>query len=634
LQEQYGQFRQTAVSHGAARPALNARAEELKAQLMKIKERGKSGTPPVATSASNPSRSKETIAPVQESSKISSDDTTTAVLHPSGVIDEDLNDLISEAKAAAHIEKGKKQSDLTIARPPQPSSSQSAKKYTVAVAEDSSAKVSKQAIKNPNSHEKLLRKEMNSYNKNEVLSDASEGEIQKRSKADTSRPPSGPKESRISTKQNKETEQVLRKSRDEESGKTRQNRENRETSPHRGGATRASAPQFHDNRNNEADERPMRNVYPSNNRYERNHQPEADNRSYSKRDTRDSDEQRRKQESKHISDREEEVVRKSEAPTLAQLLTLDEDLREWLDITRYHDVEYRTKTLNRRRAIAALDAQKAKLLAEMEIEERGGLQTTTNSQTTVSGMLPPPIPSKMSTNTSSSAVAPSSKKDDDLPIRSGQERSSSTSINQETALKRTYSEYRESQDKVSADKIGRIDEQGRGIRIKSEHQTEEHPGSSDYDSTRRCSPSPDYRSGGRGKRDTHSETHSRDQRRSFSHHRDMSPGELAYEKRPRARSRSYEFPSPDEQNRVGWKDPEYVPRGTYVERGNYRGRAYDPNYRGRGGGRGRGKTWNELGEARFEQRDASQIQSHGNRLASLKPYKDPNPLDKGGKGGQ
>jgi YTH domain-containing protein 1 len=59
--------------------------------------------------------------------------------------------------------------------------------------------------------------------------------------------------------------------------------------------------------------------------------------------------------------------------SLAQLLPVDEDLREWLEITGYHNTEYRGRILNRRRAIVAIDAQKAKLLDEMEIDRREGL---------------------------------------------------------------------------------------------------------------------------------------------------------------------------------------------------------------------------------------------------------------------
>ncbi|OBT59794.1 hypothetical protein VE03_10738, partial [Pseudogymnoascus sp. 23342-1-I1] len=70
------------------------------------------------------------------------------------------------------------------------------------------------------------------------------------------------------------------------------------------------------------------------------------------------------------SDHRDEERRRPEAkpepkrtPTLEALLPY---LREWLEITGYYNAPFRDKILSRRRAIAALDAQRMKLVAEME----------------------------------------------------------------------------------------------------------------------------------------------------------------------------------------------------------------------------------------------------------------------------
>jgi hypothetical protein len=87
------------------------------------------------------------------------------------------------------------------------------------------------------------------------------------------------------------------------------------------------------------------------------------------------------------------VVREANPPTLDQVLPHNPDLREWLDITGYHITDYRDKVLSRRRKIAALDAQKAQLLAE-EIGERGGHPGTSGALALPAAMLPPPVPSQ------------------------------------------------------------------------------------------------------------------------------------------------------------------------------------------------------------------------------------------------
>jgi YTH domain-containing protein 1 len=55
-------------------------------------------------------------------------------------------------------------------------------------------------------------------------------------------------------------------------------------------------------------------------------------------------------------------------PTLAQMLTHVEDSREWLEVSSYKNAPKRDKILSRQREIAALDAERDKLIAEIKAE--------------------------------------------------------------------------------------------------------------------------------------------------------------------------------------------------------------------------------------------------------------------------
>jgi YTH domain-containing protein 1 len=542
------------------------------------------------------------------------------------ILDDDLDDLIFQAQAAANVKKERTQSGSTPTKPQHNPMLESTIKSQIQNVE-SSAKLSTPSTNDTNSHAKLARQNMSNKESNGDLSDVSEGEIQEdsRTKNKIPQPSIGPKETQNTTRSYKHDEQVLRKPVDEQNRKAVNSHETRRISPYRDFSvpkSRVTAPRL-DERHKEAEERfERRNRQPSD-KYERKHQPEPEQRSYLRRDTRDVSEDHRKHEIKHDGIKEDVPSRKPEVPTLAQLLLVDEDLKDWLDVTGYHNAEYRNKILNRRRAIAALDAQKAKLLEEMEIEERGGVPTVTNTQVSAAGMLPPPIPSKMG------ALASSVKKTDDIPIRTDNERSSSTTSNQDLGVKRTYTDYRGSQDGGDVEKVGRVEDSGRGmgIKIKSDSQAEDHrPYSSGPDSSRRRSTSNDNKTFRRDERDSYDEDRGRDRGRAYGRQRDYSPPEEGYNRSPPTKVRKHEFsPSEERDDRTDWKNRPFVMRG------NYRGRAYDPNYRGRGRGRG---GWNELGEGRFERREPQPSQPFTQRLAFMKPYKDPKPLDLGRRGGQ
>lgn len=292
--------------------------------------------------------------------------------------------------------------------------------------------------------------------------------------------------------------------------------------------------------------RPDRRPFQSEQRFERNNYPEHDKRSYSRRGSRDEDYRRpeAKAEPKVEQKIEPKVEPKREVkartPTLEQLLPHDQDVREWLEITGYHNVDYRNKILDRRRKIAILDAQREQLIAEMAAEE-GGMRAPTPS------MPPPPVPQKPEPSALAVSVSVGGAQRD-LPV----------------ANKRTYSEMDPRKDGGGPDKIPRFED--RGQRVKDDDLDIRRPMSRGGDTNQAFG-------GRRDQRDNRFDEDRRSGRRSQSRDLEDSPGRRAYESRPPARRadddmRDYEGP-----------------------RNPYLGRAYDPNFnRGRGAGRaGRGR---------------------------------------------
>jgi hypothetical protein len=551
------------------------------------------------------------------------DDLPPLVYQPSIVVDDDLNDLISEAKAFASVKKERTQS-MSSATKPQQSLTYTSKAKSHTAFPEGSIKGSKHTANNEDKSGDTARNPVSIQESNEDHSDASEGEIRESQTYPISRPLTSHKEPQPTTKLSREDGQLRRKGRNEEKGRFTREDDSRAAFPHRGSpapAAHLDGPRLQPDHQKDVDGRFDRNNDESTYKHERRYQPEPEQKSSLRRDSRDTTAVHHKHELKNKGRNEERTLRTADTPTLAQLLLVDEDLKEWLDVTGYHHTEYRNKILNRRRAIAALDAQKAKLLNE-EIEERGGLQPQTNSQTSVLGMLPPVIPTKMGavTPTIASSIVASVNKVQELPIRSADEKPSAESTNHETGNKRSYADYHGTTDEGSAQKVGRVDEQGRGIRIKSNGQSEDRQSYTGRPNTaRRRSMSPDSRRPRHDERGSYRRSPSRDRGRDYTRQCDVSPDDQEYEKRPRTRSKHYGFSSPDERD-----------DRPFVWRGNYRGRAFDPNYRGRGRGN---RNWKEPGDRHFEQRENQQFQAHGQRLAYLKPYRDTKPLDLGGKGG-
>lgn len=327
------------------------------------------------------------------------------------------------------------------------------------------------------------------------------------------------------------------------------------------------------------------------------------------REAHDQNREHRKADAKPEQNREEvRTCRETKVPTptLAQLLPHDENLRDWLEITAYHDISYRDKTLKRHRTLAALkaqsdavNAQRDALIAEMQAEDPGGFPLVERLIKTA--MVPPSAPDKNTNKTETGAIIDSRKPD--LPP------------GRVDSNKRSYSEVQNTRGDDGPSKIMRTDR--RESRISQGNEDDyRRPMSraSNYDNSRR--PSVERRVD----RDSRHYDDARD--------RDSSPFRRAHDSRQRDRSRGYAS-GPDDYFNYDDRD-DRDPR-SFDGRGGYRGRTFDPNYRGRGrGARGRGDHPN-VAEPRQEYGDPN---GFGSRIANGKPYKDSKGFKRGGKGGQ
>ncbi|KAH6723959.1 YT521-B-like domain-containing protein [Leptodontidium sp. MPI-SDFR-AT-0119] len=418
------------------------------------------------------------------------------------------------------------------------------------------------------------------------------------------------KEAQTSGKISTVDEPVSRRSWDERTEMT-YNRPLRDESPPR--RPPPTNPKSHvqrnrDDRRDEVDMRSEKRAYQPDHKNERKQYPDSERPAYQRRDNREEDHHRPESHEQKREDAINRPNREQRPPTLDDLLPLDEDLREWLDITGYHNTPYRSKILNRRRAIAALDAQRDQLLAEMEQDERGGLPAVAGVQAPGSSMLPPPIPNKVVGRAESVATLSGDVSSD--PQR-----------DRVVSNKRRYSDVGDPRGEANGSgKVARTDDRGhQSQRIKEEDGSEyRRPRSGGFDTSRR-SPPVDRR-----ERETsrpHYESRGR------SRERDSSPssGRRAFESRPPGRGRGYES-----DNFYDREDVSERGRGGFEVRGNYKGRAYDPNYRGRGRGRGRGdsrdgRDFNQNPEVKMET-------GFGSKIANGKPFKDHKGFDRGGRG--
>jgi hypothetical protein len=294
-------------------------------------------------------------------------------------------------------------------------------------------------------------------------------------------------------------------------------------------------------------------------------------------------------------------ARESKPPTLQDVLPLNQDLREWLEITGYHNAPYRTKILSRRRAIAALDAQREILLAEMEAEERAGIPPVFVGRVLTPSMLPPPPPNKTEPSFSAAGTAESNYQRD-----------------RSLSNKRPYSDGQ--REGPNAGKMARHEGQTAVTHVGDENDYEyRRPRSRDNEVARHPYDPRDGRDLPIGRYDS----------RARSRERDPSPARHVFESRAPARTRPYDEAFSDLE---GFQEREKRP---FEAPGGYRGRSFDPNYRGRGRGRVRSSRSDSRERDRDFHRDSETKNDSplGSTITNTRPFKDPNGFDRGGKGG-
>ncbi|KAK6610735.1 hypothetical protein H4I96_02333 [Botrytis cinerea] len=241
-------------------------------------------------------------------------------------------------------------------------------------------------------------------------------------------------------------------------------------------------PRFRDERREEGDYRPERNPA-TDHRYEKRSHQDTDKNHHPRRFSRDNNDDYRRPET---AKEDAKSSRESRPPTLAQVLPHDTDLREWLDMTQYHDVVHRNKFLKTARALKELEEQKAKLLAGIQ---DGQSLVNFNVGTLMNSLIQPQ---------NTPAVTESTDLHDRL-----------------TSNKRNYSEVQDSQGEANHGKVARLEDR--------EHENRRRQSSVDYDTSRRAN-------GDRGGRSYFEE--SRNRGRSRSNDREVSPGLRTFESRP------------------------------------------------------------------------------------------------------
>jgi len=604
---------------------INARAAELKAELLKRREgRASSATPPVLTNLAQVTKQ---VSRENGSSSLRASPKTPITTAEKLEQELNLNELISQ------YSESKPAAATTVKQETVNSNTSSFQRIPAHMG----AKLQEPSLRSPPNTTKQVDtggnktevgKHIDNTAKGKSLGNrhisngsVSEGEIledrETNSRASTAATRAKPKEAQSVAKTD---EAISRRPRDERTDKP-YTRPSRDESPPRRFLLANSNNLVQRNRDDRREEVELRSEKRADRpdyRNERVQYPDIERPAYQRREVRTEDQRRPGSRPEHrsetIEQRREEVVnrpvREPKPPTLEDLLPLNEDLREWLEITGYHNAPYRNKILNRRRAIAALDAQRDQLLAEMEADERGGLPAIAGGQMPASSMLPPPIPNKVGGRSESVTAPPG-----DIASDSQRDRVISN--------KRPYSDFGDQRGEAnSAAKIARTDDRGyQSQRIKEEDGPDyRRPRSSGFDTARR---SPPFE---RREKET---SRPRYEPRGRSRERDSSPGlgRRAFDSRPPARGRGYDS--------VTFYDGEEVERGPggYEQRGGYRGRAYDPNYRGRGRGRGRGDSRDGRESRDFNQNsDVRMENGFGSKIANGKPFKDPKGFDKGGRG--
>ncbi|KAI9745551.1 MAG: hypothetical protein M1818_001085 [Claussenomyces sp. TS43310] len=656
-QERFVPLERNTMSPNDMKPMINSRAQELKAQLLRTrKDRGRSDTPEnIAINAAKQ---------IKEGNSPRASLATSSRSRPIAVTADDVDDLLSEAKAAADASM-----NIDDSKVPPSRTSTSKLHSDVAVNPQVSSAIQIDPSTERDSQIAPTRRATNSGGS----SDISEGEIRDCLTNGTQIPVTHGDSSRVTSSLSGRKGKVLQQSSVVERGKAART-PGSQTPPVEGrghvqnskrGAGNLRVDDRQDSLINQPVPRATGLQKSSDNKAEHringqqgdfsisneprradfsqtaeSRLPHTEGGSLERRETQTS-ERRRKGEGKSEIAKTNGSSSSSqpEPPIVTRSREYDEELEEWLELTGYNDVESRRKILRRRRALAELEAQKAKILEEIEQEEHGGgMIAFRNTSIPRSSMPPPAVPVR-------EIVV-----DNNPGTSNGQ-----ATRNQQIGPKRSYAEFQDSAEKVrcpedDGSKITKQSDMGEQLTSFQIHslspQTSRSPLSDCGRNTKRRETVDQLSSSGaqglsrrRWRSPLNLASHLEDKgkswdgddwvssrRRSISRGRQISPDSQASQKFKGARSKA-DMTSGSEDFHDREKSKESKDHRTFRVIGNYRGRAFDPNYRGRGRGRG-------SGDSHAEDRNSSESRyPYGHRIANQTPFKDPHVWDRGGRGG-
>ncbi|KAI0997790.1 hypothetical protein K3495_g10398 [Podosphaera aphanis] len=593
-------------------PQISSRAAELKAQL--LARRGSSATSPSASSSGMPGLSSTVNIVNQETSK----NTSSSRPSPHVPLNTEkreqelkLNDLISQYSDSKPTSSPKVKQDnasrqscksTNNPKPPHP------QKISSQVQQQSSNKTDLKDSKPVNTNkasETSTNKEPSKRlkKKKETESDASEGEIIEERESSKPVPPAKQNGKKGSSNISKSEQNVLQKSTMEQTvGKPRNRAPPQALSP---------CPSQKSVRREITESEPNTNVVNvATSQGDKNNSKDHQEQGYSvdagtyrrphhidRTDNTSGSENNSDHGTENCSQAPDQEHLSTFLPNLADILPHNTDLREWLEITGYHNASYRNKILARRRAIAALDAQREKLLAEIEAEERGGLSMSIGTPYQPPSMLPPPIPSnRLRCQAESTPINSNSS-----PMIDASHHTASN--------KRPLSSIQDSYVENGPGKIARIEEKKYSPSLKDEERSEiRNSKSNGHDSTK------SHISDEREEKDL---SRPRLNGSGSSRDRNISPAFQVLSRKNSTRAKRHENDPYDDD------DISETGSRPFEVRGNYRGRSFNPNYRGRGRGRGRGEVRDRSPVSRGEG-------SHGPRTGTSKSHK--NSRGRGDKG--
>ncbi|KAB8299861.1 hypothetical protein EYC80_000107 [Monilinia laxa] len=465
------------VTPTPAKEHLAAKTAELKARLMKGKEgRTNSATPPVSVPAKQ-------ITAIEPSSSLQQSPNSPA-LGPSGIDEhlrreKEINDLISDYSDSKPMTKPKinHEAENSIAKRPTHINTTIISAKSQDLFSGSPTRITKSRTNNGRaSNGTPAERETKSVENGSM----SEGEILDEPIL-KKLPPTEPKGNQINTKPANVNEKSLMPE-DDRTARSPYTRVKLEEPgplvrrPATVQPSRHDLPRYREERREEIEFRPERKAN-GDHRHEKKSHQDTDQKHHPRRFSRDQNDDHHRPE---FDKEDAKSVRESKPPTLAQILQHDDDLREWLEMTQYHDLTHRNKVLKTARALKELEDQKAKLLAGIQ-DDQSLVKYNIGSLMTGLIMQPQNVPA---------TTEPTDLHD------------------QVISNKRSHSEVHDSEEEANYGKAARHEDR--------DHEYRRRQSSVDYDNSRRLN-------GDHG----------------WSNDREVSPVSRAYESRP-GRERSYD----------------------------------------------------------------------------------------------